>query len=100
MVALQQDRSHESVLNTTLAGIFRDRSGLDAVEETLQASGKRPDIIETELAPSATVVYLGTGVLHPTWRASDRDAHPRRAGSQGYGRCSEKITGRDNADAH
>lgn len=74
MVALQQDRSHESVLNTTLAEIFRDRCGLDAVAETLRAGGKRPAIVETEFAPAATVVYIGTGVLRTTWRVSDLDA--------------------------
>ena len=38
------DRSHESVINDTLARIFRDRLGFSAVAETL-LHGKRPDII-------------------------------------------------------
>ena len=59
------DRSHESVINDTLARIFRDRLGFSAVAETL-VDGKRPDIIvrlpqaapvilEIELEPARTV---------------------------------------------
>ena len=59
------DRSHESVINDTLARIFRDRLGFPAVAETL-LDGKRPDIIvrlpqaapvilEIELEPARTV---------------------------------------------
>ena len=59
------DRSHESVINDTLARIFRDRLGFSAVAETL-LDGKRPDIIvrlpqaapvilEIELEPARTV---------------------------------------------
>ena len=58
------DRSHESIINDTLARILRDRCGLSAVAETLH-DGKRPDIIvrlpegpvilETELEPALTV---------------------------------------------
>ena len=38
------DRSHESVINDTLARIFRDRLGFSSAAETL-VDGKRPDII-------------------------------------------------------
>ena len=59
------DRSHESVINDTLARILRDRLGFSAVAETL-LDGKRPDIIvrllqaapvilEIELEPARTV---------------------------------------------
>lgn len=58
------DRSHESVINDSLARVMRERLGLDAVAETLRA-GARPDIvvrlegrvvvIETELEPALTV---------------------------------------------
>ena len=59
------DRSHESVINDTLARIFRDRLGFSAVAETL-LDGKRPDIIvrlpqaapvilEIEIEPARTV---------------------------------------------
>ena len=59
------DRSHETVINDTLARIFRDRLGFSAVAETL-LDGKRPDIIvrlpqaapvilEIELEPARTV---------------------------------------------
>ena len=58
------DRSHESVINDTLARFLRERCGLSAVAETLQ-EGRRPDIIvrlpagsvilETELEPALTV---------------------------------------------
>jgi len=61
----QSDRSHESVINDALAALFRDRSGLDAVSETLRG-GMRPDIVvripdgpvvvEVELEPARTVV--------------------------------------------
>lgn len=60
----RQDRSHESVVNDVLARILRERSGLDAVAETLHG-GRRPDILvrlqtrriilETEFAPARTV---------------------------------------------
>ena len=39
-----QDRSHESIINDTLARLLRERSGLSTAAETLHA-GKRPDII-------------------------------------------------------
>ncbi len=58
------DRSHESIINDTLARFLRERCGLSAVAETLH-DGKRPDIIvrlsegpvilETELEPALTV---------------------------------------------
>ena len=58
------DRSHESVINDTLARFLRERCGLSAVAETLH-DGRRPDIIvrlpagsvilETELEPALTV---------------------------------------------
>lgn len=58
------DRSHEGVINDVLAGLFRERAGLNAVSETLRA-GTRPDIIvrtqegpvivEVELEPGRTV---------------------------------------------
>jgi hypothetical protein len=38
------DRSHESVINDALATLFRERSGLNAVSETIRP-GVRPDII-------------------------------------------------------
>ena len=60
----RQDRSHESVVNDVLARLLRERSGLDAVAETLHG-GRRPDILvrlqarriilETEFAPARTV---------------------------------------------
>ena len=59
-----RDRSHESVINDTLARFLRERCSLSAVAETLH-DGKRPDIIvrlsegpvilETELEPALTV---------------------------------------------
>lgn len=59
-----KDRSHESIINDTLARFLRERCGLSAVAETLH-DGKRPDIIvrlsdgpvilETELEPALTV---------------------------------------------
>ena len=62
--ATDSDRSHESIINDTLARFLRDRSGLSAVAETLH-DGRRPDIIvrlsagsvilETELEPALTV---------------------------------------------
>ena len=58
------DRSHESIINDTLARLFREECGLSAVAETLRP-GVRPDIIvrsdqavvvvETELEPAPTV---------------------------------------------
>ena len=59
------DRSHESVINDTLARIFRERLGFSAVAEAL-VDGRRPDIIvqppqaapvilEIELEPARTV---------------------------------------------
>ena len=58
------DRSHESIINDTLARFLRERCGLSAVAETLH-DGKRPDIIvrlsegpvilEIELEPALTV---------------------------------------------
>ncbi len=58
------DRSHESVINDTLARFLRERCGLSAVAETLH-DGRRPDIIvrlsegpvilETEFEPASTV---------------------------------------------
>lgn len=59
------DRSHESIINDTLARILRERLGFSAVAETL-LDGKRPDIIvrppqalpvvlEIELEPAPTV---------------------------------------------
>ena len=58
------DRSHESIINDTLARFLRERCGLSAVAETLH-DGRRPDIIvrlsegpviiETELEPALTV---------------------------------------------
>ncbi len=61
---LDKDRSHESVINDTLARFLRERCGLSAVAETLH-DGRRPDIIvrlaeapvilETELEPALTV---------------------------------------------
>ena len=58
------DRSHESVINDTLARFLRERCGLSAVAETLH-EGRRPNIIvrlpagslilETELEPALTV---------------------------------------------
>ena len=62
--ATDGDRSHESVINDTLARFLRERCGLSAVAETLH-DGRRPDIIvrlsegpvilETELEPALTV---------------------------------------------
>ena len=62
--AFGKDRSHESVLNITLARVFRERCGLNAVSETLQG-GPQPDIlirlsqgpiiVETEFEPASTV---------------------------------------------
>ena len=59
-----KDRSHESVINDTLARFLRERCGLSAVAETLH-DGRRPDIIvrldegsvilEIELEPALTV---------------------------------------------
>ena len=59
-----KDRSHESIINDTLARFLRERCSLSAVAETLH-HGKRPDIIvrlptgpmilETELEPALTV---------------------------------------------
>ena len=56
-----KDRSHESIINDTLARLLRERSGLSTAAETLHA-GKRPDIIvrlaegpvvlETEFEPA------------------------------------------------
>ena len=58
------DRSHESIINDTLARFLRERCGLSAVAETLH-HGRRPDIIvrlsegpvilEIELEPALTV---------------------------------------------
>lgn len=58
------DRSHESIINDSLARVMRERLGLNAVAETLR-EGARPDIIvrlegrvvvvETELEPALTV---------------------------------------------
>ena len=63
-MALIRDRSHESVINDTLARFLRERCSLSAVAETLHGS-RRPDIIvrlsegpvilETELEPALTV---------------------------------------------
>ena len=62
--AATKDRSHESIINDTLARFLRERCGLSAVAETLH-DGRRPDIIvrlsngplivETELEPALTV---------------------------------------------
>ena len=62
--ANRKDRSHESIINDTLARFLRERCGLSAVAETLH-DGRRPDIIvrlpagsvilETELEPALTV---------------------------------------------
>ena len=62
--ASDSDRSHESVINDTLARFLRERCGLSAVAETLH-DGRRPDIIvrlserpvilEIELEPALTV---------------------------------------------
>ena len=59
-----KDRSHESIINDTLARFLREPCGLSAVAETLH-DGRRPDIIvrlsagpmvlETELEPALTV---------------------------------------------
>ena len=56
-----KDRSHESIINDTLARLLRERSGLSTAAETLH-DGKRPDIIvrlpegpvilETEFEPA------------------------------------------------
>ncbi len=63
-VSLNNDRSHESIINDVLARLLRERVGLDAVAETLHA-GRRPDILarladgpavlEVEIAPAPTV---------------------------------------------
>ena len=62
--ATHKDRSHESIINDTLARFLRERCSLSAVAETLH-DGRRPDIIvrlsegpvilETELEPALTV---------------------------------------------
>ena len=62
--SLYQDRSHESIINDTLAHLLREHLGLSAVAETLH-SRARPDIIvrlptgpvvlEIELEPALTV---------------------------------------------
>ena len=62
--ALAKDRSHESIINDTLARCLRERCSLPAVAETLH-NGRRPDIIvrlsegpvilETEFEPALTV---------------------------------------------
>ena len=49
------DRSHESVINDTLARILRERLGFSAVAETL-VDGKRPDVIVR--LPQATPIVL------------------------------------------
>ena len=59
-----KDRSHESIINDTLARFLRERCNLSAVAETLQ-DGRRPDIIvrlpegpvilEIEIEPALTV---------------------------------------------
>ena len=64
MNVADRDRSHETIINDTLARFLRERCGLNAVAETLR-DGKRPDIIvrlsqgpvvlETELEPALTV---------------------------------------------
>ena len=61
---VDRDRSHESIINDTLARFLRERCSLSAVAETLH-DGRRPDIIvrlpegpvilETELEPALTV---------------------------------------------
>ena len=60
----RKGRSHESIINDTLARFLRERCSLSAVAETLH-DGRRPDIIvrlsegpvilETELEPALTV---------------------------------------------
>ncbi len=60
----EKDRSHESIINDTLARFLRERCSLSAVAETLH-DGKRPDVIvrlpdgpvilEIELEPALTV---------------------------------------------
>ena len=42
--ANRKDRSHESIINDTLARFLRERCNLSAVAETLHG-GRRPDII-------------------------------------------------------
>ena len=42
--ATHKDRSHESIINDTLARFLRERCSLSAVAETLH-DGRRPDII-------------------------------------------------------
>lgn len=64
LVSPSIDRSHESVINDVLAGLFRERAGLVSASETLRG-GPRPDIIvrtqdgpvivEVELDPGRTV---------------------------------------------
>ena len=61
---VDRDRSHESIINDTLARFLRERCNLSAVAETLH-DGRRPDIIvrlpegpvilETEFEPALTV---------------------------------------------
>ena len=61
---VDRDRSHESIINDTLARFLRERCSLSAVAETLH-DGRRPDIIvrllegpvilEIELEPALTV---------------------------------------------
>lgn len=58
------DRSHETIINDTLARLLRDRLGMDAVAETLRGPA-RPDVIvrlghatvviEVEIEPAPTV---------------------------------------------
>ena len=60
----RKDRSHESIVNDTLARLLRERVGLSAVAETLHG-GLRPDILvrlsdgivilEVEIEPAPTV---------------------------------------------
>ncbi len=59
-----KDRSHESVINDTLARLLRERCSLSAVAETLHGSRRQdiivrlsegPVILETELEPALTV---------------------------------------------
>ena len=64
MPTSHEDRSHESIINDTLARLLRERAGLSTAAETLH-DGKRPDIIvrlpegpiilETEFEPARTV---------------------------------------------
>ena len=59
-----QDRTHESIINSVIAQLFRDHFGLSAVAETLHPDARLdivvrlhqcPVIIETELDPARTV---------------------------------------------